>query len=153
MTEAWVKDARSEVKVEFNARSEVEKELGTLKESQAQLFEQLKEAVRARDSSEAGLKTTEKQAEDLCKQLHYTEINLATEKKLVTELREELWKAREAIQLVKETAEVEKQAAYMLGVEVTQVRLTEELFAICREYSGISWGKALDAAGSLWALT
>ena len=149
MTEAWVKDARSEVKVEFNAQSEVEKELGTLKESQAQLFEQLKEAVRARDSSEAGLKTTEKQAEDLCKQLHYTEINLATEKKLVTELREELWKAREAIQLVKETAEVEKQAAYMLGVEVTQVRLTEELFAICREYSGISWGKALDAAGSL----
>ena len=88
MTEAWVKDARSEAKLEFNAQSEVEKELGTLKESQAQLFEQLKEAVRARDSSEAGLKTTEKQAEDLHKQLHYTEINLATEKQLVTELHD-----------------------------------------------------------------
>ena len=108
MTEAWVKDARSEAKLEFNARSEVEKELGTLKESQAQLFEQLKEVVRARDSSEAGLKTTEKQAKDLRKQLHYTEINLATEKKLVKELREELRKAKEAIQLVKEAAEVEK---------------------------------------------
>ena len=45
---------------EFNARSLVEKELGALKENQAQLSEQLKEAVRARDNSEAGLKTTEK---------------------------------------------------------------------------------------------
>ena len=93
--------------------------MGTLKENQAQLSEQLKEVVRARDSSEAGLKTTEKQAEDLRKQLHYTEINLATEKQLVTELREELQKAREAVQLVKEASEAEKQAAYMLGVEET----------------------------------
>ena len=45
---------------EFNARSEVEKELGALKENQAQLSEQLKEAVRARDGSKASLKTTEK---------------------------------------------------------------------------------------------
>ena len=37
----------------------------------------------------------------------------------------------------------------MLGVEETQARLTEELSAVCREYSGISWGKALDAAGVL----
>ena len=93
--------------------------MGTLKENQAQLSKQLKEVVRARDSSEAGLKTTEKQAEDLRKQLHYTEINLATEKQLVTELREELQKAREAVQLVKEASEAEKQAAYMLGVEET----------------------------------
>ena len=45
---------------EFNARSEVKKELGALKENQAQLSKQLKEAVRARDNFEAGLKTTEK---------------------------------------------------------------------------------------------
>ena len=44
----------------FNAQSEVEVELGALRENQAKLSEQLKEAVRARDSSEAGLKTTEK---------------------------------------------------------------------------------------------
>ena len=62
--------------------------MGTLKESQAQLSDQLKEAVKARDSFEVGLKTTEKQAEDLRKQLHYTEINLATEKQLVTELHD-----------------------------------------------------------------
>ena len=67
------------------------------------MAEQLKEVVRARDSAEAGLKTTEKQFEDIRKQLHYTEI-----KQLVTELREELRKAREAAQLLKEAAEAEK---------------------------------------------
>ena len=44
------------------------------------------------------------------KQLHYTEINMATEKQLVTEFREELRKAKEAAQLLKEAAEAEKQA-------------------------------------------
>ena len=81
--------------------------------------------------------------------MYYTEINLATEKQLVTELREELQKAREAVQLVKEAAETEKQAAYTLGVEETQARLTEELSVVCRDYYDISWGKALDAAGVL----
>ena len=54
------------------------------------MAEQLKEAVRARDSAEVGLKTTEKQFEDIHKQLYYTEINMATEKQLVKELCEEL---------------------------------------------------------------
>ena len=67
----------------------------------------------------------------------------------MTELRKELRKAREAVQLVKEAAEAEKQVAYTLGVEETQARLTEELSAVCREYCDISWGKALDAAGVL----
>ena len=65
----------------------------------------------------------------------------------MTDLREEFWKAREAVQLVKEAAEAEKQVAYMLGVEETQARLTEELTAVCRDYCSISWGKALDAVG------
>ena len=103
----------------FDARSEVEVELGALKENHSKMAEQLKEAVRARDSAKASLKTTEKQFEDICKQLHYNEINLAIEKQLVTKLREELRKAREAAQLLKELAEAEKQAAYMLGVEET----------------------------------
>ena len=60
MVEDWVKDARSKAKAAFDARFEVEVELGTLKENQSKLAEQLKEVVRARDSSEAGLKTTEK---------------------------------------------------------------------------------------------
>ena len=153
MAEDWVKDARSEARAAFDTWSEVEVELGALKENQSKLAKQLKEAVRARDSSEAGLKTTEKQAKDLCKQLHYTKINLATEKQLVTKLCEEFRKAREAVQLVKEAAEAEKQAAYTLGVEETQARLTGELSAVCRDYCDISWGKALDVLRSLWALT
>ena len=40
------------------------------------------EAVSAKDSSEADLKNVEKQAEEQYKQLHYIEINLATEKQL-----------------------------------------------------------------------
>ena len=119
VAEDWVKDARSKAKAEFNARSEVEKELGALKENQTKLSEQLKKAVRARDSSEAGLKTAEKQAEEQRKQLHYTEINLATKKQLVAELRKELQKARKAVQLVKEATEAKKQVAYALGVKET----------------------------------
>ena len=108
MIKDWVKSARSKARAAFDARSEVEVELGALKENHSKMAEQLKEAVRARDSAEAGLKTIEKQFEDIRKQLRYNEINLATEKKLVTELREEFWKAREAAQLVKEAVEAEK---------------------------------------------
>ena len=62
------------------------------------------------------------------------------------DLHEEFQKVREAAQLAKEAAKAKKQAAYTLGVEETQVRLTEELSVVCREYYGISWGKALGAA-------
>ena len=44
------------------------------------MAEQLKEAVRARDNAEASLKTTERQFEEVRKELHYSKINLATEK-------------------------------------------------------------------------
>ena len=67
MVEDWVKSARSEARVAFDARSEVEVELGALKENHSKMAEQLKEAVKARDSTEAGLKTTEKQFEDIRK--------------------------------------------------------------------------------------
>ena len=146
MAEEWVK-TRSEARVAFDARSKVEVELGTLKENHSKMAEQLKEAVRARDSAEVGLKTTEKQFKDIRKQLHYTEINMATEKQLVMEFREELRKAREAVQLLKEAAETEKQATYMLGIEETQAKLTEEFSTVARDYCDISWGKALDVAG------
>ena len=108
MVEEWVKNARSEARAAFDAQSEVKVELGALKENHSKMVEQLKEAVRARDNAEASLKTMEKQFEDIRKQLHYTKINMATEKQLVTELREELQKAREAAQLFKEAAEAEK---------------------------------------------
>ena len=65
----------------------------------------------------------------------------------MTELCEELRKAREAAQLVKEAVEAKKQTAYTLRVEETQAKLTEEFFAVCRDYCDIFWGKTLDVAG------
>ena len=56
----------------------------------------MKQALKEKASAEAGLKTTERQAEDLRKELHYCEINLAIEKQLVKDLLEELHKAKEA---------------------------------------------------------
>ena len=79
----------------------------------------MKQALRNKDSAEAGLKTIESQAEDLRKELHYCEINLATEKQMVTDLREELRKAKEAAQLLNEAAEAEKKVAYALRVQET----------------------------------
>ena len=103
---------------------------------------------------EAGLKNAEKQAEDQRQKLYTTELNLETERALVKELRAELDKARDAAKLAKENAqlakeavEAEKQAAYMLGVQETQSRLTEEFAKVCRNYCEITWGKGLDAAG------
>ena len=78
MAEEWVKNAHNEAKAAMDARSETEVELGALKENHSKMAEQLKEAVRARDSAEAGLKMTERQFEKVRKDLHYTEINLAT---------------------------------------------------------------------------
>ena len=66
---------------------------------------------------------------------------------MVTKLREELHKAKEAAQLFKEATEAEKQAAYTLRVQETQGRLTEEFFTVARDYCDISLGKALNVAG------
>ena len=108
MAEEWVKNAHGETRLAQDARAEVEVQLDALKEKQAKMAEQLKEAVRAKDSAEAGLKTTERQFEEVRKELHYSKINLATEKQIVTELREELRKVKEAAQLLKEATKAEK---------------------------------------------
>ena len=113
------------------------------------MVNQVKKALQDKASVEAGLKTTEKQAETLRSELHLCEINLETERQVVKELREELRKAREAAQLLKEAAEAEKQASFALGVQETQSRLTEEFSAVARDYCDITWEKALDAAGVL----
>ena len=60
-----MKNARSEARATLDARSKTEVKLSALKENHSKMAEQLKEAVRARDSAEAGLKTTEKQFEEI----------------------------------------------------------------------------------------
>ena len=137
------------MRLTLDARGEAKAQVGALKEKQAKMAEQVKDALKQRDSAEAGLKTIEKQVEDIRKELYYCEINLATEKQMVTELREEHHKAREAAQLLKVATEAKKQAAYDLGVQETQSHLTEEFSAVARDYCDITWGKALDVLESL----
>ena len=108
MAEEWVKNSRDETRPAQDARDTAEAQLGALKDKQTQMAEEVKQALKEKASAEAGLKMTKRQVEDLCKELHYCEINLATEKQLVKDLREELHKAKEAAQLLKEAAEVEK---------------------------------------------
>ena len=85
------------------------------------------------------MKTAERQAEDQHQKLHLTEIDLATQKQLVIDLKVELYKAKEETQLDREAAEVEKKVSYQLGVEETKVRLAEEVSEVCRDYCGVTW--------------
>ena len=147
VAEEWVKNSRDETRADQDARDTIEPQLGALKDKQAQMAEEVKQALKAKASAEAGLKTTERQAEGLRKELHYCKINLATKKQLVKDLRKEIHKAKEAAQLLKEAAEAEKQATYALGVQETQSRLTEEFSFVARDYCDITWGKALHVAG------
>ena len=62
------------------------------------------------------------------------------------DLKAELRKTKETAQLAKEAAEAEKKASYQLGVEETEIRLTEELSVVCRDYCDTTWDKALSAA-------
>ena len=142
-----MKNSREETRATHDTRETAKAHLNTLKDKQAQMADQVKQALQDKASAKAGLKTTKKQAEGLRKELHYCEINLATERQTVKDLREELSKAREAAQLIKEAAEAEKQDSYTLGVQETQSRLTEEFSAVARDYCDITWEKALDAAG------
>ena len=93
------------------------------------------------------MKTAEKQAEDQRQLLHVTEINLATKKQVILDLKATLQKAKDEVQLAKEAVEAEKRAAYQLGAEEMEARLTEELLEVCRDYCSISWAQALNAAG------
>ena len=72
MAEEWVKNARGETRLALDARAEAEAQLGALKEKQAKMAEQLKETVKARDSVEVGLKTTERKFEEVRNELHYS---------------------------------------------------------------------------------
>ena len=55
----------------------------------------------------------------------------------------------EAIQLAKEAAKAEKQASYLFDVGETQIRLTEELSEVCKDYCLVTWVEALNLAGFL----
>ena len=139
IVEECAKKSREDLNTEVQSRLAAEKATGVLRLEKDHLNKEIKEALKARDSAEAGLKTTTKQAEDMRQQFHLSEINLATEKQMVLDLKAELSKTKEA-------AEAAVAASYERGVVDTEARLTEEVAMVCRDYITMSWGVALDQA-------
>ena len=145
----WVRDACNEAKAEALSRVDVEKSLGALKQEQAELFEKLKEADKARLNAEAGLKNAEMQAEDQRKQLQMIEIELATSRQLVLDLKVELEKAKDVARVAREAFEDVEMASYKCGVLETETRLAEEVAGMCRDYCIETWAETLNQAGVL----
>ena len=51
MAEEWVRNSHSETRVALDARDVAEAQLGALKDKQAQMAEQVKDALRQKDSA------------------------------------------------------------------------------------------------------
>ena len=83
-----------------------------LNKKNKELASKLVAEERARLSAEAGLKNVKDQAKDQHKKLHLTEIELATQRQLVLELKAKLQKAKEAAQVAKEVSEIVETASY-----------------------------------------
>ena len=65
---------------------------------------------------------------------------------MVSNLKAELSKAKEAARVAREAAEAAMATSYERGVRDTEARLTEKVATVCREYITMSWGVALDRA-------
>ena len=98
-----MKDTRNKARLMDNLRAETSKALGTVEE-------------RRRKSIEADLKNAQDQVEEQCKKLHYIEIELATAKQEVVDLKAELKKAKEAARVAKAATDASKQKFYDLKV-------------------------------------
>ena len=118
-----------------------------MKEENKDLLSKLAAEERERKSAQAGLKNVEAQAEDQHKFIYQTEIELATLRQLVLDLRAELQQEKEAAQVAREVVEAEKQAFYTFGMEEILARLTEELAEVCRDYCNATWDETLKVAG------
>ena len=127
VAEDWVWNAHNKFDAEAQSRHEVEKALGTTNHEKTQLAEKFKAAESARQSAKARLKAIEAQAKDQCKQLYTTQINLATKKAAVLDLKAELQKAQEALKVANEDAKVKEAAAYECRVVKIEARLTAEV--------------------------
>ena len=134
MVEDWVRSANNKLDVETQNWHDVEKAIGVANHEKTQLAEKLKAVESARKSTEAGLKNVEAQAEDQCKELYTTQLNLATEQAAVLDLKAKLQKADEALKVAQEAATAVETSAYERGVLETKARLTAEVIVVCREY-------------------
>ena len=133
MAKYWVRNAHNKFDAEAQSQREVEKALDTANHEKTQLIEKLKAAESVRQSVKARLKTTEAQAKDQCKQLFTTQINLATEKAAVLDLKAELQKAQEALKVANEAVKAAEAVAYERGVMETEARLTAEVTVVYKD--------------------
>ena len=90
MVEEWVNKARNDAKNEVHLCLETKKALGAVKEENKNLASKLIAEERERKSAEARMKSAQTQAKDQRKLLYQTEIELATSRQLVLDLRAEL---------------------------------------------------------------
>ena len=147
VAEDWVRSATNSLNAEIQNQHDVEKALDTANHEKTQLAEKLKVAENGRKSAEAGLKSAKVQAEDQCKELYTTQLNLATEKAAVLDLQSKLQRAEEALKVAQEAAIAAKTSVYERGVLETETRLTAKVTAVCREYCAETYNQALDRAG------
>ena len=103
---------------------------------------------RGRKSFEVGLKNAQTQAEEQRQKFHYTEIELATAKQQVVDLKAELEKDKEAAQVAQAAADATGQQFYDLGMQEIEAHLTDELVGVCRDYCLEVWIEALNLAGA-----
>ena len=142
----WVRSATNSLNAKIQNRHDVEKALGTANHEKTQLAEKLKVAENGRKSAEAGLKSAEAQAEDQCKELYTTQLNLTTEKAAVLNLQSKLQRD-EVLKVAQEATIAAETSAYERGVLEMETRLTAEVTAICKEYCAETYNQALDRAG------
>ena len=141
MAEDWVRSTNNKLDVETQNQHDVEKALGVANHEKTQLAKKLKTVESA--STEVGLKNAESQAEDHRKELYTTQLNLATEKTAVLDLKAKLQKAEEALKVAQEATKATKTSAYERGVLETEVRLTVEVTVVYREYCAETYNQAL----------
>ena len=71
-------------------------------------------------------------------QLHLSEINLAIEKQMVSDIKAELIKTKEVARLAREAVEAAVATSYEHGVADTEAKLTEEVATVYRDYITMS---------------
>ena len=69
-----------------------------------------------------------------------------TKKQAISDLKAELAKVKEEARLAREATEKAVAISYDRGVRDTEIRLIEEVAAVCKDYITMSWGVALDRA-------
>ena len=111
MAKKQVKEAWNEARVEANLHAETNRKLGAVEHKSKELASKLVAEERACLSAEAALKNIKDEAKDQRKKLHFTEIELTTQRQLVLDLKAELQKTKEVAQVARKVFETAEMAS------------------------------------------